>query len=133
MKEHPINEILKTSLENIDELVNTNKAFGEPIILPNDVIVIPVSKVIYGYGVGGSQFNKKPGNAKIEMAEEIYPFGGGSGGGVTINPTALIIIKDGNIKMLSIEKVSQVTAFSITKKLEVAQNKELHLHFLQIH
>ena len=98
MKEHPINEILKTSLENIDELVNTNKAFGEPIVLPDDVIVIPVSKVIYGYGVGGSQFNKKPSNTKSEIAEDIYPFGGGSGGGVTINPTALIIIKGENIK-----------------------------------
>ena len=31
------------------------------------------------------------------------------------------------------EKVSQFTAYSITKKLEVGQNKELHLHFLQIH
>lgn len=108
MKEHPINEILKTSLENIDELVNTNKAFGEPIVLPDDVIVIPVSKVIYGYGVGGSQFNKKPSNTKSEIAEDIYPFGGGSGGGVTINPTALIIIKGENIKMLSIEKDSDI-------------------------
>ncbi|MDY2888858.1 MAG: spore germination protein GerW family protein [Candidatus Caccosoma sp.] len=109
MKEHPINEILKTSLENIDELVNTNKAFGEPIVLPDNVIVIPVSKVIYGYGVGGSQFNNKQNsNVKSEMANDIFPFGGGSGGGVTINPTALIIIKDGTIKMLSIEKENDV-------------------------
>ena len=35
-------------------------------------------------------------------------FGGGSGGGVTINPTALIIIKGENIKMLSIEKDSDI-------------------------
>lgn len=109
MKEHPINEILKTSLENIDELVNTNKAFGEPIVLPDNVIAIPVSKVIYGYGVGGSQFNSKQNNnVKSEMANDIFPFGGGSGGGVTINPTALIIIKDGTIKMLSIEKENDV-------------------------
>ncbi len=106
MKEHPINEILRTSLENIGQMVDTNKVIGEPITLPNNVMAIPISKVVCGYGVGGSEFNtnNKSKVEKTEMANDIFPFGGGSGGGLTITPTAFIIIKDENIKIINIEK-----------------------------
>ena len=59
MKEHPINEILKTSLENIGDIIDVNKVIGDPIVLPNNAIAIPISKVVCGYGVGGSQFKGK--------------------------------------------------------------------------
>ena len=38
-----------------------------------------------------------------------------------------------NVQANEQSEVSQFTAYSITKKSEVGQNKELHLHFLQIH
>lgn len=110
MKEHPINEILKTSLENINIITDVNKVIGEPITLANNVIAIPISKVVCAYGVGGSEFNSKnkEKNFKSETSNELFPFGGGSGGGLTITPTALIIIKDDNIKLLNIEKENDI-------------------------
>ncbi len=110
MKEHPINEILRTSLENIGQMVDTNKVVGEPIILPNNVMAIPISRVVCGYGVGGSEFatNNKNKIEKTEIANEIFPFGGGSGGGLTITPTAFIIIKDENINIMNIEKENEL-------------------------
>ena len=107
MKEHPINEILKTSLENIGRLVDVNKVIGEPMILPNEIIAIPVSKVICGYGVGGSQFNNKSklkNLERVETSEELFPFGGASGGGLTIKPQALILIKKDKIQLMNIDK-----------------------------
>ena len=62
MKEHPINEILKTSLQNIEGMVNANKIIGEPIKIAENTIAIPISRVICGYGVGGSQFNSNKKN-----------------------------------------------------------------------
>lgn len=110
MKEHPINEILKTSLENINIITDVNKVIGEPITLANNVIAIPISKVVCAYGVGGSEFNSKNKEKtfKSETSNELFPFGGGSGGGLTITPTALIIIKDDNIKLLNIEKENDI-------------------------
>ena len=94
--------MLKTSLENMGIMINVNKVVGEPILLPNNVIAIPISKVVCGYGAAGSEIDKQ--TKKIEVSKELYPFGGGSGGGLTLTPTALIIIKDDKVKLLSIEK-----------------------------
>ncbi len=106
MKEHPINEILKTSLENIGQIADVNKVIGEPINLANNIIAIPISKIVYGYGVGGSQFKNKNKNKQNieEVSQELFPFGGGSGGGLTITPTALIVIHEDKVKLLNIEK-----------------------------
>lgn len=109
MKENPINEILKTSIENIGDIVDVNKVVGEPIHLANNIIAIPISKVVCGYGVGGSQFKSK--NNKVineETANEIFPFGGASGGGLTITPSALIIIKEDKIQLLNVEKENEL-------------------------
>ena len=109
MKEHPINDIIKTSLENIGDIVDVNKVVGDPITLPNNVIAIPISKVVCGYGVGGSQFkNKNNKIVDIETANEIFPFGWASGGGITITPSALIIIKDNKVRLLNVEKDNDI-------------------------
>lgn len=105
MKEHPINEILKTSLVNISDLVDANKVIGEPITLPNEMIAIPISKVVCGYGVGGSEFKgKKNLDFNSETSSEIYPFGGATGGGLTIKPQALILLKKDKIQLMNIDK-----------------------------
>lgn len=108
MKENPISEILRTSLENIGHMVDANKVVGEPIVLPNNSIAIPISKVICGYGVGGSEITNKNKNVKNEFSNDIFPFGGGSGGGLTITPTAFIIIQENNIKIMNVEKKNDV-------------------------
>ncbi len=102
MKEHPISNILKTSMIELGELIDVGKVVGSPIMLPDKSIAIPLTKVSCGFAVGGSEFNNK--NPNQEFAEEIFPFGGGTGGGVSITPTALIIINRGKIRITKIEK-----------------------------
>ena len=102
MKEHPISEILKASIIQLGDLIDVGKVVGSPILLPEQSIAIPLTKVSCGFGVGGSEFTSKKGNA--EFSEELFPFGGGTGGGVSITPTALIILNHGKIKIMKIEK-----------------------------
>ena len=116
MREHPMNEIIKSSIENIAELIDVNKVIGSPMSLNDGSIVIPISKVIYGYGVGGSQFdskNKQKVSVNSEIANEMYPFGGASGGGVTIKPQAIILIKNDHIKLINIDKENDVFKLSL--------------------
>ena len=118
MKEHPINEILKTSLQNIEGMVNANKIIGEPIKIAENTIAIPISRVICGYGVGGSQFNSNKKNVNLEVSNELYPFGGGSGGALTLIPSAFIIINNNEVKLLHLEKDNDI----VSKVLDIVKD-----------
>ena len=118
MKEHPINEILKTSLENIEGMVDANKIIGEPIKIAENTIAIPISRVICGYGVGGSQFNSNKKNINFEISDELYPFGGGSGGAITLIPSAFIIINNNDVKLLHLEKDNDI----VSKVLDIVKD-----------
>ncbi len=105
MKENPISEILKTSIIKLGDLIDVSKVVGSPILLPDNSIAIPLSKVSCGFGVGGSEIPSKNKTIdNVEFGEELFPFGGGSGGGVSITPSALIILNHGRIKLLKVEK-----------------------------
>ncbi len=105
MKENPINKLLDVSLSNMNRLVDVSKVIGQPIKVDDDKIVIPVSKVTFGFGAGGSEFNNTSNDLyDAEMGEEIFPFGGGSGGGVSIAPIGFLSLDKGRISVLNIER-----------------------------
>ncbi len=93
MKEQKAANILATTIEKVRELVDVSTVIGEPISLPDGMVVIPVSKVTYGFASGGSDFPSKN-NAEL--------FGGGGGAGITINPVAFLIVKDGDVSVRQI-------------------------------
>ena len=86
--------LMSTSMEKIRELVDVNTIIGDPVNAPDGTIIIPVSKVSFGFVAGGSDIPSK-------TQKEV--FGGGSGAGITIKPQAFIVIKtDGDVKMLEL-------------------------------
>ena len=80
--------ILATTIEKVRQLVDVSTIFGEPIKLSEEITVIPVSKVTYGFASGGSDF---PSKSNQEL------FGGGGGAGVTLTPVAFLVINSGNV------------------------------------
>ncbi|NLL15613.1 MAG: sporulation protein YtfJ [Clostridiales bacterium] len=90
MKEKTAAGILETTIEKVRTLVNVSTIIGEPIYLNDGITVIPVSKVTYGFASGGSDFPSK---------NNVQLFGGGGGAGVTINPVAFLIVKDGEVTL----------------------------------
>lgn len=88
MKEKSANGILSTTIEKVRDLVNVSTIIGDPINLPDGLTIIPVSKVTYGFASGGSDF---PSKNNVEL------FGGAGGAGVTINPVAFLVVKDGEV------------------------------------
>lgn len=91
-KTTPITDILDRSLENLRKLVDVDTIIGTPI-KQEGVTIIPVSKVAFGFGSGGSE---------LPTTKPQMPFGGGSGGGVTITPIAFIIISEGKTEVIQI-------------------------------
>ena len=90
MKDQSAAGILSTTIEKVRQLVDVSTIVGEPIALSNEITVIPVSKVTYGFASGGSDFPSKN-NTQL--------FGGGGGAGITINPVAFLILKDGEVTL----------------------------------
>ncbi|MDO4382016.1 MAG: GerW family sporulation protein [Clostridia bacterium] len=113
MNEHPIEGLMTSAMDSIRNMIDVNTIIGEPIETINNVIIIPVSKVGFGFAAGGSEFKGEAINEynKKEKEEQIQyklPFGGGSGAGVSINPVAFIVIQENNVRLLPIEHCSSI-------------------------
>ncbi|MDR2559697.1 MAG: GerW family sporulation protein [Oscillospiraceae bacterium] len=86
--------LLSSSMEKIRDLVDVNAIIGDPITSPDGTLIIPISKVTFGFVSGGSDI---PAKAPNDV------FAGGAGAGVTIKPQAFIVIKtDGDVKLLEV-------------------------------
>ena len=91
-KKHPVNDLMRSTIEKIHEMVDTNTIVGQPISTPDGVTLIPISRVSVGFGTGGGDYGKA----------QPRGFGGGSGAGVKIDPVAFLIIKDGATRVLPV-------------------------------
>ena len=70
-KKTPLSDLMDASLAKIREMVDSNTVVGQPITTPDGVTLIPVSRLSFGFGAGGSDYGKQP----------TPNFGGGAGAG----------------------------------------------------
>ncbi|MGD9678071.1 MAG: GerW family sporulation protein [Vulcanibacillus sp.] len=107
--EHPIQGLMKTAMENIKEMVDVNTIVGEPVETHDGMVIIPISKVGFGFASGGSDFNvqteenDKNGEVMFEK-----PFGGGSGGGVSITPVAFLVVGSKGVQILPLDSQAHI-------------------------
>ncbi|WP_304033820.1 GerW family sporulation protein [Ruminococcus bromii] len=94
--EHPIGNLMNITMEKIKEMIDVNTIIGEPITSPDGTLIIPVSKVSYGFASGGSDLPTKKENKDC--------FGGGSGAGVTIQPVAFLTVYQGDVRLISVDQ-----------------------------
>ena len=94
--EHPIGSFMDTTMEKIKEMIDVNTIIGEPITSPDGTLIIPVSKVSYGFAAGGSDLPTKKENKDC--------FGGGSGAGVTIQPVAFLTVYQCDVRLVSVDR-----------------------------
>ncbi len=92
-KKSPLNDLMRSTMEKIHEMADTNTIVGEPIVTPDGVTLIPISKISFGFGSGGGDYGKTTPKEN---------FGGGSAAGVKIAPVAFLVIKDGVTRVLPV-------------------------------
>lgn len=93
---HPINDLMSTTMEKIQAIVDANTIIGQPIHAEG-VTLIPVSRLSFGFAGGGSDFTTK--NQKPAADNS---FGGGSGAGVRLEPVAFLVVKGDNVRMIPV-------------------------------
>ena len=89
--EHPIQGLMSTTMEKIREMVDVDTIIGEPITVADGTVIIPVSKVSFGFASGGSDLPTK-------VQKDL--FGGGGGAGISIQPLAFLVVSNGDVKLL---------------------------------
>lgn len=101
---HPINDLMETTMTKIREMVDVNTIVGQPIHT-DGVTIIPVSRVSFGFGTGGSDFV-----SKNQPAAKDNPFGGGGGAGVSIIPIGFLIVRGESVRMIPVAQPAGTTA-----------------------
>ncbi|RED55191.1 sporulation protein YtfJ [Cohnella phaseoli] len=112
--QHPINGLMQTAMENIKDMVDVNTIVGEPVQTPDGSVIMPISKVGFGFAAGGSEFSAMEdgsdhsGKSRSHEQEGHHasvslPFGGGSGGGVSITPIAFLVVGSQGVKVVPLD------------------------------
>lgn len=111
MSEHPIQGLMTTAMENLKGMIDVNTIIGDPVETPDGSVILTVSKVGFGFAAGGSEFSgsKSSTNASSEgSSSENHPFGGGSGGGVSITPIAFLIVNSKGVQTIHLDENTHI-------------------------
>ena len=138
--QHPIEGLMKTAMESIKAMVDVNTIVGDAVQSPDGTVIIPISKVAFGFAAGGGEYGCMPdddesgrengGEDDGESGNSVkFPFAGGSGAGVSINPVAFMVVGNGQIKLLpvnlnsSFEKIIDLVPELVSKLEEMFKKK----------
>ena len=124
---HPLEGFMSLTMENLKQMIEVDTVIGKPIDSPDGSVIIPLSKVKFGFAAGGSEFTggseKSGGSGEGNSSEEesIIPFGGGSGGGVSITPSAFLIAKKDGVELLSFNESNSAYDKLLEKAPQLAE------------
>ncbi|WP_338449115.1 GerW family sporulation protein [Niallia oryzisoli] len=133
MSDHPIQGLMTTAMENLKEMIDVNTIIGDPVETPDGSVILTVSKVGFGFAAGGSEFNMENGGSGGNQGGEKQkmPFGGGSGGGVSITPIAFLIVNSHGVKMVHLdesthlyERILDLAPQAVDKIQQMMSNKD---------
>lgn len=125
-----LNDVIRTSLENVRSMVDADTIVGTPITTANGTTVIPVSKIFFGFASGGIDYT---GKKETPAPSAKQNFGGGGGSGLTVTPVAFLVISpEGSVEITNInastapqDAVSQVISLIEKSPELIAKLKKL--------
>lgn len=148
MSEHPIQGLMKTAMESIKDMVDVNTIVGDAVQAPDGTVIIPISKVSFGFAAGGGEYSACClGNEEDKATEATghFPFAGGSGAGVSINPMAFMVVSKDNIRLMPVSshsaadkamdlvpEIIQKASELLKKKLENCECKDIKTKKIEI-
>lgn len=92
---NPITDMISETFKNIQSMVDVDTIIGDPITAPDGTIIVPISKVSFGFAGGGNEFPQKD---KTDTTR----FGGAMGGGASVKADAFLVIAGGNVRLIPV-------------------------------
>ena len=96
--QHPIDTMMQTTMDSIRGMVDVNTVVGTPVLGAQGTTIIPISKVSFGFIAGGGEYSTDEKRARLDMPT--FPFAGGSGAGVSVQPVGFLVVGENGVKML---------------------------------
>ena len=92
---NPIKDLVESTISSVNGMFSTDNIIGETVIAPDGTMIIPISKVSFGVGGGGTETKEKD-------AAGNNLFGGGVAAGASIRPEGfLVITKSGSVRFVT--------------------------------
>ncbi len=106
MKENNrIEEVMSSAMKNLRSLVDVDVVVGNPIETNSRLTIIPLTKVTMGFVSGGGEYYSEL--REIKKDKE-YPFAGGSGSGMNLQPIGFLVIDEKQVEIVKLEMKSAI-------------------------
>lgn len=117
MAGHPIESLMRTTMESLKSMVDVNTVVGEPVETKDGTVIVPVSKVTFGFvagggdDAGGQEAGEDGGQDRGQKSEsgpgascgEPLPFTGGSGAGVSVRPVGFLVVGLSKVRFIPVD------------------------------
>ncbi|MBE5804427.1 MAG: sporulation protein YtfJ [Clostridiales bacterium] len=104
--EHPIGELMQTAMSSIKDMVDVNTVIGDPVVAASGATIIPISKVSFGYVTAGGDLAHPEKRGQSPAVQQDFPFAGGSGAGVSVQPVGFLVVSGDSVRMLPAQSLS---------------------------
>lgn len=99
--EQPVESLMRTTMENIKNMIDVNTVVGDAVETSDGSVIVPVSKVSFAFIAGGGELSGNQDRDEGETPK--YPFAGGSGAGVTVQPIGFLATTNGQLKVIPVK------------------------------
>ncbi|KMT21373.1 GerW family sporulation protein [Clostridium cylindrosporum] len=106
MSENTLQGLMKTTMDNLKEMIDVNTIVGDPVETVDGTIIIPVSRVTVGFGSGGTEMCEGSNSSKESGSCGSYPFGGGSGAGMAVTPVSFLVVTREQVRLLPVGQMN---------------------------
>lgn len=103
--EHPIGSLMQTAMASIKDMVDVNTVIGDPVVTQSGSTIIPISRVSFGYVTAGGDIGKGD-KRSAPLQDSAFPFAGGSGAGVSVQPVGFLVVMGDSVRMLPAQSLS---------------------------
>ena len=100
-----IEEFVSGAIKNIKTLIDVDVVVGKPIDSNSNLTIIPLTKVTMGFVSGGGEYYSEL--REIKKDNE-YPFVGGSGSGLNLQPIGFLVIDGKDVQIIKMEMNSAI-------------------------
>lgn len=121
---HPIESLMRTTMESLKAMVDVNTVVGDPVETKEGNVIIPVSRVSFGFVTGGGdesgtggeteETGDRPrggqasgqgqaGSPDVAGFPRPLPFTGGTGAGVSVRPVGFLVVGDRKVRFLPVD------------------------------
>lgn len=104
--EQPVESLMRTTMENIKSMIDVNTVVGDAVETKDGTVIVPISKVSFAFVAGGGEYMAQQENGEGDGSK--YPFAGGSGAGVTVQPIGFLATSNGQLKVIPVRYSSAV-------------------------